>query len=88
MPGTPREVDLAETVYALDAATIELCLPLFPCDKFCTTNAAVKLHTLLDLRAAIPSLLHISDVNLHDVKTRHATESESHLRKNSFVSAP
>ena len=60
-------VDLAETVYALDATTIDLCLALFPWAKFRTTKAAVKLHTLLDLRGAIPSLIHISDGKLHDV---------------------
>jgi IS4 transposase len=60
-------VDLAETVYALDATTIDLCLSLFPWAKFRTTKAAVKLHTLLDLRGAIPSFIHISDRKLHDV---------------------
>ena len=60
-------VDLAETVYALDATTIDLCLTLFPWAKFRTTKAALKLHTLLDLRGAIPSFIHISDGKLHDV---------------------
>ena len=60
-------VDLAETVYALDATTIDLCLSLFPWAKFRSTKAAVKLHTLLDLRGAIPSFIHISDGKLHDV---------------------
>ena len=60
-------VDLAKTVYALDATTIDLCLSLFPWAKFRTTKAAVKLHTLLDLRGAIPSFIHISDGKLHDV---------------------
>jgi IS4 transposase len=60
-------VDLAETVYALDATTIDLCLSLFPWAKFRTTKAAVKLHTLLDLRGAIPSFIHISNGKLHDV---------------------
>ena len=60
-------VDLAETVYALDATTIDLCLSLFPWAKFRTTKAAVKLHTLLDLRGAIPRFIHISDGKLHDV---------------------
>jgi hypothetical protein len=63
----PLAVDLAETVYALDATTIDLCLSLFPWAKFRTTKAAVKLHTLLDLRGAIPSFIHISDGQLHDV---------------------
>jgi hypothetical protein len=60
-------VDLAETVYALDATTIDLCLSLFPWAKFRSTKAAVKLHTLLDLRGAIPSFIHISNGKLHDV---------------------
>ena len=63
----PLSVDLAETVYALDATTIDLCLSLFPWAKFRTTKAAVKLHTLLDLRGSIPSFIHISDGKLHDV---------------------
>ncbi len=60
-------VDLAETVYALDATTIDLCLAVFPWAPFRSTKAAVKLHTLLDLRGAIPSFIHISDGKLHDV---------------------
>lgn len=60
-------VDLAETVYALDATTIDLCLSLFPWARFRTTKAALKLHTLLDLRGAIPSFIHISEGKLHDV---------------------
>ncbi len=60
-------VDLAETVYALDATTIDLCLSMFPWAPFRSTKAAVKLHTLLDLRGAIPSFIHISDGKLHDV---------------------
>lgn len=60
-------MELNETVYALDATTIDLCLALFPWASFHATNAAVKLHTLLDLRGAIPALIHISDGKLHDV---------------------
>jgi len=60
-------VALAETVYALDATTIDLCLSVFPWAHFRSTKAAVKLHTLLDLRGAIPSFIHISDGKLHDV---------------------
>jgi hypothetical protein len=62
----PFGVDLTETVYALDATTIDLCLAVFPWAKFRSTKAAVKLHTLLDLRGAIPSFIHISDGKLHD----------------------
>ncbi|HUF17678.1 MAG TPA: IS4 family transposase, partial [Thermoanaerobaculia bacterium] len=61
------DVDLSETVYALDATTIDLCLSMFPWAVFRRTKAAVKLHTLLDLRGAIPTFIHISDGKLHDV---------------------
>ena len=60
-------IDLSETVYALDSTTIDLCLSLFPWARFRKTKAAVKLHTLLDLRGSIPSFIHISDGRLHDV---------------------
>ena len=60
-------VDLSETVYALDATTIDLCLSVFPWAPFRSTKAAIKLHTLLDLRGNIPSFIHISDGKLHDV---------------------
>ena len=60
-------VDLAETVYALDATTIDLCLSVFPWEPFRATKAAIKLHTLLDLRGNIPSFIHISDGKLHEV---------------------
>ena len=58
---------LEETVYALDATIIDLCLSVFPWARFRSTKAAVKLHTLLDLQGAIPSFVHISDGKLHDV---------------------
>jgi Domain of unknown function (DUF4372)/Transposase DDE domain len=60
-------VELTETAYALDATTIDLCLSVFPWASFRATKAAVKMHTLLDLRGAIPSFIHISDGKLHDV---------------------
>jgi hypothetical protein len=59
--------DLASTVYALDSTTIDLCLAVFPWAHFRTTKAAVKMHTLLDLRGNIPSFIHVSDGKLHDV---------------------
>ncbi len=65
--GDPFGVDLKETVYALDASTIDLCLSVFSWAPFRSTKAAIKLHTLLDLRGNIPSFLHISDGKLHDV---------------------
>ena len=60
-------LDLTNTVYALDSTTIALCLSIFPWAHFRTTKAAVKMHTLLDLRGSIPSFIHISDGKLHDV---------------------
>jgi hypothetical protein len=60
-------LELDSTVYALDATTIDLCLAVFPWAHFRQTKAAVKLHTLLDLRGNIPSFIHISDGKLHDV---------------------
>ncbi len=63
----PFGVDLGETVYALDATTIDLCLSVFPWAPFRSTKAAIKLHTLLDLRGNIPSFLFISDGKLHEV---------------------
>jgi len=60
-------VELDNTVYALDATTIDLCLSLFPWAPFRTAKAAVKLHTLLDLRGNIPAFIHISDGKTHEV---------------------
>ena len=60
-------IDLANTVYALDATTIDLCLSLFPWAPFRSTKAAVKMHTLLDLRGNIPAFIHISDGKMGDV---------------------
>lgn len=65
--GESLAVDLDNTVYALDSTTIDLCLSMFPWANFRTAKAAVKLHTLLDIRGAIPSFIHISDGKLHDV---------------------
>jgi hypothetical protein len=63
----PFGVDLKESVYALDTTTIDLCLSVFPWAPFRTTKAAIKLHTLLDLRGNIPSFIHISDGKMHEV---------------------
>lgn len=59
--------ELENTAYALDSTTIDLCLSVFPWAPFRTTKAAVKMHTLLDLRGSIPSFIHISDGKLQDV---------------------
>jgi len=60
-------LDLNNTVYALDSTTIDLCLSVFPWAHLRTTKAAVKMHTLLDLKGSIPTFIHISDGKLHDV---------------------
>ena len=57
----PIGVELEQTVYALDSTTIDLCLSLFPWARFRATKAAIKLHTLLDLRGPIPTMISISD---------------------------
>ena len=59
--------ELENTAYALDSTTIDLCLSVFPWAPFRTTKAAVKMHTLLDLRGNIPTFIHISDGKWHDV---------------------
>ena len=60
-------LELSNTVYALDSTTIDLCLSLFPWAPFRKTRAAVKMHTLLDLRGNISGFIHVSDGKLHDV---------------------
>jgi len=62
-------LELENTVYALDATTIDLCLSMFPWANFRKSKGAVKLHTLLDLRGSIPTFIHISDGKLHEVNT-------------------
>ena len=64
----PHGIELDATVYALDATTIDLCLSLFDWAPFRSTKAAVKMHTLLDLRGAIPAFIYISDGKMHEVK--------------------
>jgi hypothetical protein len=61
------DVNIAGNVYALDSSTIDLCLSLFDWAPFRSTKAAIKLHTLLDLRGSIPSFIHISDGKMGDV---------------------
>ena len=60
-------IELEQTVYALDTTTIDLCLTLFPWAYFRTTKAAIKLHTLLDLRGSIPSFVEITNGKFHEV---------------------
>jgi hypothetical protein len=64
----PIGLELNETVYALDSTTIDLCLNLFPWARFRRTKAAIKLHTLLDLRGSIPTFISISQGKQADVR--------------------
>jgi transposase len=61
------DFELENTAYALDSSTIDLCLSVFPWAPFRQTKAAIKLHTLLDLRGNIPTFVHITDGKVHDV---------------------
>jgi len=65
--GDSFAVELEQTVYALDTTTIDLCLSVFPWARFRSTKAAVKMHTLLDLRGNIPTFIHITDGKMHEV---------------------
>ena len=65
--GDPIGVELAQSLYALDSTTIDLCLSLFPWAKFRKHKAAVKMHTLLDLHGNIPTFIRITDGKVHDV---------------------
>jgi hypothetical protein len=64
----PLAIEVEQTVYALDSTTIDLCLSLFPWARFRSTKAAVKLHTLLDLRGPIPTMISISEGKQADVR--------------------
>jgi len=61
-------LELDNTVYALDSTTIDLCLSIFPWAGYCTTQAGVRVHTLLDLRGPIPSFVEITDAKVNDVE--------------------
>ena len=73
---TLRGLEGLDTVYALDSSTIDLCLSVFPWAPFKSTKAAIKLHTLLDLRGSIPSFIYISDGKMHDVKVLDLLQPE------------
>jgi hypothetical protein len=64
----PLGMELDQTIYALDSTTIDLCLSLFPWARFRSTKAAVKLHTLLDVRGPIPTMIAISEGKQADVR--------------------
>jgi hypothetical protein len=73
----PLAIDLDATVYAFDATTIDLCLSVFPWAPFRQAKAAVRLHTLLDLRGNIPTFIHITDGKTHEVNTLDELSIES-----------
>lgn len=60
-------LDIGEMIYALDASTIDLCLAMFPWTHFRRTEAAIKLHTMIDLKGSIPLFISITDGSVHDV---------------------
>jgi hypothetical protein len=66
--GDPLGVELEETAYALDCTTIDLCLSLFPWARYRRLNAAVKMHTLLDLRGSIPVGIDIKPAKIHEIR--------------------
>jgi len=70
-------IELSNTVYALDSTTIDLCLSLFEWAPFRSTKAAVKMHTLLDLRGNIPTFIHVSDGKMHDVNVLDIIPTEA-----------
>ena len=68
----PLAADLDATVYAFDATTIDLCLSVYPWAPFRSAKAAIKLHTLLDLRGSIPSFIRITDGKTHEINVLDA----------------
>jgi hypothetical protein len=75
---------LNANIYALDSSTIDLCLSLFQWAPFRQTKAAVKLHTLLDVRSNIPSFVHITDGKVHDVKMLDILAKQGYIEAGSF----
>ena len=73
----PLAIELDATVYAFDATTIDLCLSVYPWASFRAHKAAIKLHTLLDLRGSIPTFIHITDGKVHEVNTLDLLHIES-----------
>jgi hypothetical protein len=73
----PMGVDLEQSLYAVDSTTIDLCLALLPWARFRRHKAAVKMHTLLDLRGNIPTFLRVTDGKVHDVNLLDEIEPEA-----------
>jgi hypothetical protein len=65
--GDPLAIELAQPLYAFDSTTINLCLSLFPWAEFRKTKAAIKMHTIIDLRGSIPTFIAITNGKVHDV---------------------
>jgi len=82
--GTEFKALMGATVYALDSTTIDLCLSLFSWAPFRRTKAAIKLHTLIDLRGSIPSFIHISDGKMHDVRVLDMLVSQGWVEAGAF----
>ena len=82
--GTELKALMGSTVYALDATTIDLCLSLFPWAPFRSAKAAIKLHTLMDLRGSIPSFIHISDGKMHDVNVLDILAKQGYIEAGAF----
>jgi transposase len=75
---------MGATIYALDSTTIDLCLSIFSWAPFRTHKAAVKLHTLIDLKGSIPSFIHISDGKMHDVKVLEILCEQGYIEAGAF----
>src|SRR5660397_220323 len=65
--GEELEIELGHSLFALDSTTIDLCLSMFPWATFRKTKAAIKMHTLLDLRGSIPTFISLTTGKVHDV---------------------
>ena len=82
--GTEFKSLMGATVYALDSTTIDLCLSLFAWAPFRSTKAAIKLHTLIDMRGSIPSFIHISDGKMHDVRVLDLLSAQGLLEAGAY----
>jgi hypothetical protein len=70
------DLEIDATIYAIDSSTIDLCLSLFPWAKFRRKKAAIKLHTVIDIKGSIPTFIHISDGSMHDVNVLDIISTE------------
>lgn len=70
------DLEIDKTIYAIDSSTIDLCLSLFPWAKFRRRKAAIKLHTIIDIKGSIPTFIHISEGSMHDVNALDVISTE------------